>query len=148
MILMNNKQPTYLNNENGVNSLIDLVEPSLALHAATSEPKQPFDSDHVPVFTTIPGKMKDISTNEPQWKTKKANWDTCKDKSEQKVAIENCASANVDEYFRNVCEQIYICADAAIPKTNPTPPTNITLLYWNETNKSAVSNKNKASKSN
>ena len=37
---------------------------------------------------------------------KKVNWNMFKEKAKQKVKIEHCASTNVDEYFRNVCEEI------------------------------------------
>ena len=64
--------------------------------------------------------------------------------SENLVNIDKCDTEDIDEFFDNICSQIYKCADSTIPKTNPRPPKTHTLLYWNETIKIAVKAKNQA----
>jgi len=60
--------------------------------------------------------------------------------------MEICKSDDPGEFYQNVCQQILLCADDAIPKTNPNPPSNNTLLYWNDKIKIAVKDKNMAYK--
>ena len=137
---MNNKEPTYINNKNGADSLLDLtfLSLNLAIKARTAVLKTNFDSDHFPVLIKIDGKLEENIVYESRWNLKKKNWEKFKQESENLVNIDKCDTEDIDEFFDNICSQIYKCADSTIPKTNPRPPKTHTLLYWNETIKTAV----------
>ena len=146
LTLMNNTEPTYINSRNGIDTLLDLtfISPNLALQARTVVMKTSFDSDHFPIVTTVDGELKESIVYESRWNLKKADWKKFKQEAVKLVNIDQCTTSDVDELFQKHLYQIYNCAKAAIPTTNPRPPKTHTLKYWNEVIKTAIQQKNQA----
>ena len=130
-VVLNMGQPTYQPQNGGISHLgITMTSRLLGvvLECNWSVLNSHFDSDHLPVLTSIDERFEQDGILVPKLKFDKADWAAFREMCREHTAIPLTIADDIDLYNENLSSGIRQSAEATVPETKPKRMTKHILL--------------------